>query len=95
MGTMITDKYQVDHARTFVKIDSDRLTETEKKNKLTEINDLENSIQKQQIFLFAFGIGACIGTSYLLIKRNKLIKKRLPTTAISNAGLSAQTKRNR
>ena len=77
LGTMITDKYQVDHVRTFVEIDSDRLTKTEKKNKLTEINELENSIRKQQIFAFALGIGACIGASYLLIKRKKLIKKTL------------------
>ena|SRR5690606_29376242 len=77
LGTMITDKYQVDHARTFVEIDSDRLTDTEKKNKLTEIDKLENSIRKQQIFVFALGIGACIGTSYLLIKRKQLIKKNV------------------
>jgi len=77
LGTMITDKYQVDHARTFVEIDSGRLTETKKQQKLTEINDLEKSVRKQQIFVFALGIGACVGTSYLLIKRKKLIKKNV------------------
>ena len=80
LGTMITDKYQVDHAKTFVEIDSDRLTKTEKEAKLKDIEKLENTIQRQQIFIFALGLSACFGASYLLIKRKKLIKKTLHNT---------------
>ena len=77
---MITDEYQVDHAKTFVEIDSNRLTKTEKEAKLKDIEKLENSIQKQQFFIFALGLSACFGASYLLIKRKKLTKKTLHNT---------------
>lgn len=77
IGTMITDKYQVDHARIFVEIDSDRYTDNERQQKLNEINELENSIRMQQIFVSVLGISACIGTSYLLLKQKELIKKNV------------------
>ncbi len=75
LGTMVSDKYEVEHARIFVEIDSDKYTENEKQEILNEIDQLENLLRNQRLFILIVGICAFLGISYLLIKRQKLIKK--------------------
>ena len=79
LGTMITDKYQVEHSRTFLELDSNKLTEKEVLEKAKEIDSLEKSINRQQILMIGMAsIGLISGVSLL---RNK---KKIITNTLHN-----------
>ena len=77
MGTMLSHKYEVDHARTFVAIDESK-SEDQKKLEYKELDELEKSIRNQQTGALTIGIAAFIIATVMLINRNKIVK-RCPT----------------
>ena len=80
LGTMITDKYQVNHARTFLEIDSKKLTEKEIQNKTKEIDSLEKSVNRQQILMFGIATIGLISGISLLKNKKRIIKNTLHNT---------------
>ena len=80
LGTMITDKYQVNHARTFLEIDSKKLTEKEIQNKTKEIVSLEKSVNRQQILMFGIATIGLISGISLLKNKKRIIKNTLHNT---------------
>ena len=80
LGTMITEKYQVNHERTFLEIDSNKLSEREIREKTKEINDIENNVKRQKLFMFGIaGIGLISGIM-LLRNKKKILKNTLHNT---------------
>ncbi|KAB1160479.1 hypothetical protein F7018_00970 [Tenacibaculum aiptasiae] len=73
LGTMITDKYQIQHARTFLEIDSNKLSEIEIREKSKAIGNLEKTIKQKQLLMFGIAtIGLVSGIS-LLRNKNSLL----------------------
>ena len=80
LGTMITDKYQVNHARTFLEIDSKKLTEKEIQEKTKAIDSLEKSVNRQQILMFGIATIGLISGITLLRSKKIIIKNTLHNT---------------
>jgi hypothetical protein len=74
IGTMVTDKYQVEEARIFVKIDADKKTAEETKKDLESIDKFEKELRMQQTGLGGAGIIFFLTATILLIKRKKIIR---------------------
>jgi hypothetical protein len=74
IGTMVTDKYQVEEARIFVKIDADKKTAEETKKDLESIDKFEKELRMQQAGLGGAGIIFFLTATILLIKRKKVIR---------------------
>lgn len=77
LGTMVTDKYQVEHARTFLEIDSKKLTEKEILERTNEIDNLEKSVNRQQILMIGIATIGLISGITLLKNKNRIIKNTL------------------
>ena len=69
LGTMATDKYQVNHARTFLELDSKKLTKNEIRERNIEIDNLEKNVNQQQVLMF--GIASIGMFSGIILLRNK------------------------
>lgn len=80
LGTMITDKYQVEHARTFLEIDSNKLSEIEIREKNKEIDNLEKTVKRQQLLMFGIATIGLISGITLLRNKKKIIKNTLHNT---------------
>ena len=81
LGTMVTDKYQVEHARMFLKIDSKKLAENEIREMNKEIDKLENDVNRQQFLMFGIATIGLISGTILLMKRKKILKNTLHNSA--------------
>jgi len=77
LGTMVTDKYQVEHARTFLEIDSKKLTEKEIREQTKEIDNLEKSVKRQQILMIGIATIGFISGISLLRHKKRIIKNTL------------------
>jgi prephenate dehydrogenase len=75
IGTMITDKYQVEHARIFVEIDANKKTDEQTKKDLKSIDKFEKELILQQAALIVTGIIFFLTATLLLLLRNKIIRK--------------------
>ncbi|WP_310993126.1 hypothetical protein [Aequorivita marina] len=87
LGTMVTDKYQVEHARIFLDIDSKKLTEKEIQKKSKEIDNLEKSVKsvnRQQILMFGIATIGLISGITLLRNKKRIIKNTLHNTVYSS-----------
>ena len=84
LGTMVTDKYQVEHARIFLDIDSKKLTEKEIQKKSKEIDNLEKSVNRQQILMFGIATIGLISGITLLRNKKRIIKNTLHNTVYSS-----------
>ena len=80
LGTMITDKYQVEHARTFLEIDSNKLSEIEIREKNQEIDNLGKTVKRQQLLMFGIATLGLISGITLLRNKKKIIKNTLHNT---------------
>ncbi|MCG8839023.1 hypothetical protein G1K37_11765 [Tenacibaculum dicentrarchi] len=80
LGTMVTDKYQVEYARIFLEIDSKKLTEKEIQEQNKEIDSLEKSVNRQQILMIGIATIGLISGITLLKNKNRIIKNTLHNT---------------
>ena len=74
LGTMVTDKYQIEHARIFVDIDSDKMTDEERTEELKRIDEQEKELRLTQYTLIGLAAISFLTATGLLINRNKIIK---------------------
>lgn len=74
LGTMVTDKYQIEHARIFVDIDSDKMTDEERTEELKRIDEQEKELRLTQYTLIGLAAIFFLTATGLLINRNKIIK---------------------
>ena len=76
-GTMITDNYSVEHAKTQLKKDTDKLTTKEIQEKTKKIEKVEKKIGQQQLLWIGLAsIGFISGIS-LLRNKKKITKKNV------------------
>ena len=74
LGNMVTDKYQIEHARIFVDIDSDKMTNEERTEELKRIDEQEKKLRLTQYTLIGIAAISFLTATGLLINRNKIIK---------------------
>jgi hypothetical protein len=75
LGTMVTDKYQIEHARIFVDIYSDKMTDEEQTEELKRIDEQEKELRLTQYTLIGLAAIFLLTATGLLINSNKIIKK--------------------
>ena len=71
---MVTDKYQIEHARIFVDINSDKMTDKERTEELKRIDQQEKELRLTQYTLIGLAGISFFTATGLLINRNKIIK---------------------
>ena len=71
---MVTDKYQIEHARIFMDIDSDKMTDEERTEELKRIDEQEKELRLTQYTLIGLAAISFLTATGLLINRNKIIK---------------------
>jgi hypothetical protein len=74
LGTMVTNKYQIQEARIFVDIYSDKLTAEERSKKLKAIDEREKELKRTQFTLIGLAGIFFITATGLLINRHRIIK---------------------
>jgi len=74
LGTMVTDKYQIEHARIFVDMDADEMTDEERTKELEKIDQQEGQLRLTQYTLIGLALICFLTATGLLINRNKIIK---------------------
>ena len=74
LGTMVNDKYQIEHARIFVDIDSNNMTDEERTEELKRIDEQEKELKLTQYTLIGLAAIFFFTATGLLINRNKIIK---------------------
>jgi hypothetical protein len=82
LGTMVTEKYQIEEARIFVAIDSKKQSEEQTKHELAEIDKLETQINLTQSLI---GIGVLlflVTATILTTKRKNILKTQHNTVYI-------------
>ena len=76
LGTAVTEKYQIEHARMFIEMDADEQTIEKTKKELKEVDVLENEIRMTQNILISMTIVSLISIILLFVYRNKIIKTK-------------------
>ena len=72
LGTMMTDKYQIEQERLFVEI-KEEMTAKEKQEELQKIYHEEKELRLTQFTLIGLGVMFFSTATGLLLKRNKII----------------------
>ena len=73
LDTMVTEKYQIEHGRTFVEMDKDKKTHEQTQNELNKIDKLEREVHLSQNILTGVSLIALISVIVLLLKRKTII----------------------
>lgn len=72
LGTMVTDKYQIEHARIFVDINVAKMTEEERAEELKNIDQQERKLRLTQYTLIGLAAISFLMATGLLINRKKM-----------------------
>ena len=74
ISTMVTDKYQVQDAKLFVKMDAKKQSVEKTNEQLKEINEIENEVKLTQKGILIMGMIIFITATGMIIKRKLIIK---------------------
>lgn len=76
LGTMVTDKHQIEHARIFVDIGEDKMTAEEREEELEKIDQKEKELRMTQYTLIGLAVLFLSSASGLLVNRKKILKSQ-------------------
>ncbi len=74
LGTMVTEKYQIEHPRMFVEMDEDIQPYELTKQELDKIDKLEKEVHLTQSILVGVVLTAFFSILVLFLQRKKIIK---------------------
>lgn len=74
LGTLVTNKYQIDHARVLVDIDTDKMTDEKRMEELKKIDQKERELRRTQYSLIGLAVLSFFTATGLLVNRNKIMK---------------------
>ena len=90
LGTMVTDKYQIEHARIFVDIDADEMIEEERDEELKNIDQQERELRLTQYTLIGLAAISFLTATGLLVNKKKIIKNAAQHLSIKGWGRRAR-----
>ena len=77
LGTMLTEKYQIENDRISLEVNTQKFTEQEIQEEINNIESLEKSVLKQQILMITIATIGLISAILLIKNRKRIIKNSL------------------